>query len=166
LDIATRALAERWQTSLQQTRLTGKVGGVLLVLHSFRDGMAIGVSYAASHSAGYAVAAGIAAHDLGDGMNTVILTTGGEPAKRSDFLFLLADSLAPLLGGFATAWWIFSARNSVILLATAGGFFLQMATNTFLPRVQGEGPSRISTFAAMLCGVGLIYAANLLLRSL
>ena len=50
----------------------------MLIFHSFRDGMAIGLSYAASHTAGYAVALGIAAHDIGDGMNTVILTTCGQ----------------------------------------------------------------------------------------
>src|ERR1700744_3921749 len=50
-------------------RWWGRAGGALLVAHSFRDGMAIGLSYAASHPAGYVVAIGIAAHDIGDGVN-------------------------------------------------------------------------------------------------
>jgi len=43
----------------------GRVGGGLLIFHSFRDGMAIGAAFAASHTAGYAVATGIAAHEYG-----------------------------------------------------------------------------------------------------
>ena len=65
----------------------GRIGGGLLIFHSFRDGMAIGAAFAASHTAGYAVATGIAAHDFGDGMNTVILTTAGEKAGLADYGF-------------------------------------------------------------------------------
>ena len=76
-------------------RSIGRIAGGMLVFHSFRDGMAIGAAFTASHTAGYAVAAGIAAHDLGDGMNTVLLTTGGEKPKLLDYGFLVADALAP-----------------------------------------------------------------------
>ena len=61
-------------------RRFGRIGGALLIFHSFRDGMAIGAAFAASHAAGYAVAIGIAAHDFGDGMNTVLLTTAAASA--------------------------------------------------------------------------------------
>ncbi len=166
LESAMEAFAERWKLTPSRRSWKGKVGGATLIFHSFRDGMAIGLSYAASHAAGYAVAVGIAAHDLGDGMNTVILTSGGEPADRSDFLFLVADSVAPFVGGLATAWWIFSTRSSVILLSVAAGFFIQLATSDFLPRVRRDGLSRMTAFAAVVCGVALIFSANLLLRTL
>ena len=77
----------------------GRIAGAMLIFHSFRDGMAIGAAFAASHTAGYAVAVGIAAHDLGDGMNTVLLTTGGRSPKLVDYGFLLADAIAPFAGG-------------------------------------------------------------------
>ena len=134
----------------------------MLIFHSLRDGMAIGLSYAASHPAGYAVAIGIAAHDLGDGMNTVILTTGGEPAMLSDYLFLAADSIAPLAGGLLTMWWVFSLSGSVWLLAIASGFFIQMATSDFLPAVRRTDQPRKFLLPAVLFGAALIYAANLL----
>src|SRR5579863_6476012 len=66
-------------------RRFGRIGGGLLIFHSFRDGMAIGAAFSASHAAGYAVAVGIAAHDLGDGMNTVLLTTAGEKPDTTDY---------------------------------------------------------------------------------
>ena len=141
----------------------GKVGGLLLIFHSLRDGMAIGLSYAASHPAGLAVAVGIAAHDLGDGMNTVILTTRGRRPRPQDLLFLAADALAPLLGGLLTIWCTFSPRSSAVLLAVASGFFLQMSTSDFLPEIrQWKGPRRW-LLPAVLAGAAVIYLANRLI---
>ena len=135
----------------------------MLIFHSFRDGMAIGAAYAASHPAGYAVAVGIAAHDIGDGMNTIILSTGGARARALDYLFLALDAIAPFLGGLLTVWWLLSSRNAVLLLTLAAGFFIQMATGDFLPEVRRfEGPRKY-LMPCVLAGSGLIYAANLLL---
>ncbi len=142
-------------------RTIGRVGGGLLIFHSFRDGMAIGAAFAASHTAGYAVLVGIAAHDFGDGMNTVLLTTAGEKARASDYWFLGADAVAPFLGGMVTVWWLLSSHGAAVLLALAGGFFLQMATADFLPVVR-EGRK-----GWLMCGVvggaGFIWVANWLL---
>ncbi len=153
------AVAERWQIS---GSAMGQVGGALLIFHSLRDGMAIGLSYAASHTAGYAVAAGIAAHDLGDGMNTILLTTRGKQARPADYLFLAGDAAAPFVGGWLTLYWHFSPRSSVVLLAVAAGFFLQMATGEFLPQLRQGAGGRSLAAVAVLLGAGLIYAANLL----
>ncbi len=144
-------------------RLLGRVGGGMLIFHSFRDGMAIGAAFAASPAAGYAVATGIAAHDFGDGMNTVILTTAGEIPVASDYLFLLMDALAPFFGGLLTTWWLLSSRNAVVLLALAGGFFLQMATNDFLPEMKRDPLARRWLILAVFAGAGSIYITNLLL---
>ncbi len=149
--------ALRWQGS---SRALGKVGGALLIFHSLRDGMAIGLAFAASHHAGYAVAVGIAAHDLGDGMNTVVLTTAGTKARLTDFVFLGMDALAPLAGGLLTIWWRFSARSSVVLLAVAAGFFLQMATSDFLPEVRRNRQPGLFLLPAVLSGAAFIYLAN------
>ncbi len=156
------ALGKQWQGRLRGRRLVRRTGALLLISHSFRDGMAIGAAFAASHSAGIAVAFGIAAHDLGDGMNTVILTTGGEEPTRTDYGFLLADAMAPFLGGLLTVWWKLSARGSVALLVLAAGFFLQMATGDFLPELRRTGNLRSRLLLVML-GVLIIYAANLVI---
>ena len=156
-------LERKWETSRGGRRMARRTGAVMLIFHSFRDGMAIGAAYAASHAAGYAVAFGIAAHDLGDGMNTVILTTGGDQPTRVDYAFLAADAVAPFLGGLLTAWWVLSARGSVALLVLASGFFLQMATGDFLPEVRASEGSRRLLVSAVLLGAALIFFANFLL---
>lgn len=141
----------------------GRISGGLLILHSLRDGMVIGAAYSASRSAGLVVAVGIIAHDIGDGMNTVLLSTAGEKAKFWDYVFLVADALAPFVGGMLTIWWVQSASDAVVLLAVAGGFFLQMATSDFLPNPRNAGRSQWYVVPIVLVGVGLIYFANLLL---
>jgi zinc transporter ZupT len=135
----------------------------MLIFHSFRDGMAIGASYVASHPAGYAVAVGIAAHDLGDGMNTILLTTRGEKPGKGDYLFLALDAIAPMVGGLAAIWWFSSIENSVLLLAFAAGFFIQMAASDFLPEVRRGNGSRKVLLPAVALGAGVMYAANLLI---
>jgi zinc transporter ZupT len=141
-------------------RTWGRISGGLLVAHSFRDGLAIGVSYAASHPAGYIVAAGIAAHDIGDGVNTVLLSTRGQAPGRVDYALLAADCLAPLAGALSTAWFHVSARGSAILLAVASGFFLQMIAGELLPQLRGERSPRLGLVGALLAGVLLIYVAT------
>jgi zinc transporter ZupT len=144
----------------------GRIAGGMLIFHSFRDGMAIGAAFAASHTAGYAVAVGIAAHDIGDGMNTVLLTTAGAKPKFIDYMFLLADAIAPFVGGVVAIWWFASAASSAALLAVAAGFFIQMAASDFLPEVKQSGAPRRYVVPSVLAGVSLIYAANVLLGKL
>jgi zinc transporter ZupT len=162
---------ERRAGGVSARQRLGRVAGGMLIFHSFRDGMAIGAAFAASHAAGYAVATGIVAHDFGDGMNTVILTTAGEKATRADYLFLLADALAPFFGGLLTVWWLLSSRNAALLLALAAGFFLQMATSDFLPqlRIQPGADDQKRQWwlmAAVIAGSAVIFAANRLLLPL
>jgi len=156
-------LAVRWESSASARKTVGRIGGGMLIFHSLRDGMAIGLAYAASHPAGYAVAVGIAAHDLGDGMNTVLLTTGGERAGKADYGFLAADALAPLVGGLLTVWWSFSARSSVVLLAVAAGFFIELATSDFLPEARRRENPRMTMLVAVFVGAAAIWAANQLI---
>ncbi len=151
------------ETRTGKRRRMGRMAVALLIFHSFRDGMAIGAAFVASKAAGYAVALGIAAHDFGDGMNTVILSTGGEKPGWSDWGFLALDAIAPFLGGLLTVWWLLSSRHATVLLALAAAFFLQMATSDFLPQLRRQPEKREWLLAGVLAGAAVIYGANLLL---
>lgn len=141
-------------------RAWGRIGGGLLIAHSFRDGMAIGLSYAASPSAGYVVAAGIAAHDIGDGVNTILLSTCGHEPERFDYLLLAADSVAPLAGGLLTAWLPLSTSGSAALLAITAGFFLHMVADELLPQLRADSTPRIPLAMAVAGGALLIFVAT------
>jgi len=167
LELALESGFEHWRSSLSggaaSPRTAGQVGGAMLIFHSFRDGMAIGAAFTASHAAGYAVALGIAAHDFGDGMNTIILTTRGGRAGRVDYIFLGLDAVAPLLGGLLTVWWFISSSHAVVLLSLAAGFFLQIATSEFLPQVRQKAETpQWALLGVVASGAALIYVANLL----
>lgn len=156
----------RSQRDKSTTRKTlGRIGGGMIILHSFRDGMVIGPAYSASNAAGVTVAFGIVAHDIGDGMNTVLLCAAGESPRLWDYAFLAADALAPFLGGILTIWWVESPGNAVILLAVAAVFFLQMATSDFLPELRVSISSQWYLVPLTLLGASLIYVANLLIHS-
>ncbi len=165
IDTLLQTLA-RGEGSEGRSVLAGRIAGGLLILHSFRDGMAIGASFAASPAAGYAVALGIGAHDFGDGLNTVLLTTRGKQPQRLDYMFLIADALAPVAGGLAAVGYFSSQKDSAFLLAAAAGFFLQMAACDLLPEVRRSAATQKWTLPAVLAGSAMIYAANLLLRGL
>lgn len=156
-------LFDTWSARLNlksSPRAWGRIGGALLIAHSFRDGMAIGLSYAASRPAGYIVAAGIAAHDIGDGVNTILLSTRGHEPERFDYLLLALDSLAPLAGGLATAWLPLSMGGSAALLAITAGFFLHMIADELLPQLRANSTPRILLALAVAGGALLIFVAT------
>lgn len=141
-------------------RMWGRIGSGLLIAHSFRDGMAIGLSYAASRPAGYIIAAGIAAHDIGDGVNTILLSTRGHEPERFDYLLLAADCLAPMAGGLLTAWLPLSTAGSAALLAITAGFFLHMIADELLPQLRADSTPRIPLAMAVAGGALLIFVAT------
>ena len=154
---------DRWEARLSaktSSRAWGRIGSSLLIAHSFRDGLAIGISYAASHPAGYIVAAGIAAHDIGDGVNTVLLSTRGHRATPLDYLLLAADCLAPLAGILSTAWFHTSNSAAAALLAVTAGFFLHMIFDELLPQLAQDRTPRSWLITASLIGMLTIYLAT------
>ena len=87
--------------SLLSTRVPWR--GVILIVHSFVDGIAIGVGFSASETLGYIMALAIIAHDLSDGFNIVVLIDYAKHHKNSwSRGWLWANAIAPLLGVLLT----------------------------------------------------------------
>ena len=76
----------------------GKFSTVGLIAHSLLDGVAIGAASLVSWQTGMLVAVAVIAHDSSDGLNTILLVTHGEKAKRGDIIFLVLDAVAPVGG--------------------------------------------------------------------
>ena len=71
-------------TTHEQELGTLSAGG--LALHSFLDGVAIGVGFQTSAKEGLLIALGIITHDLGDGLNTVaVVLAHGNPLRHAAF---------------------------------------------------------------------------------
>ncbi|MCL6438811.1 MAG: ZIP family metal transporter [Rubrobacteraceae bacterium] len=118
----------------------GLVGAGGFVVHSFFDGLAIGLGFEVSMSVGVLVALAVIGHDFSDGLDTVsYMVAHGQPVKRSVGM-LLADALTPLVGavvamvlpvpgvvfpvaiGFFSGLFIFAATGRLLPLAAPLGF--------------------------------------------
>ncbi len=134
------------------------LGPASLVAHSLMDGLAIGVAFAVSPPAGLVVAAGVVAHDLVDGANTVTLSFARRLGARSARRWLAADALAPL-AGLALSHAVRPTPGSAsLLLALFAGLFLYIGIAELLPRARsGElGPSGA---AAAALGAAAVFCA-------
>ncbi len=133
-----------------------------LAVHSFLDGVAIGVGFQANFGIGLLIALGVIAHDLSDGLNTVtVVLAHGNPLQRATF-WLGIDMLTPLMGAAVTL--PFNLRTGLLpwLLSFFAGSFLYIGASDLLP----EAREHDSPLVAVATAVGMlaIFAATSLLR--
>lgn len=136
----------------------GRFGAGSLSLHSFLDGVAIGIAFHVSSAVGFVVAAAVLAHDFSDGINTVsmILRHGGE--KKQALRWLGVDALAPVVGIISTFFFTLPDSYVGLILALFCGFFLYIGASDLLPESHHSHPTRWTTFATIL-GMVVIYGA-------
>lgn len=136
----------------------GRLSAIGLIVHSTLDGAAIGAASLVSWQTGVLVGLAVIAHDASDGLNTILLVTHGERARRADLIFLLLDAIAPVLGGLLALAILPPAGALIVFLAFASGFFLYTATSDLLPEAHRRSPS-IAVAGATLIGIALIGVA-------
>jgi ZIP family zinc transporter len=136
----------------------GAIGAASLSVHSFLDGIAIGVALQASTEVGAVVTIAVLAHDLSDGINTtnVVVKNGG--TQRQALRWLLADALAPAVGIGSTL--LIRIPNAVlgILLALFAGLFLYLGASDLIPESHHAHPKLLTTGMTLL-GAAAIYGA-------
>ena len=134
----------------------GVWGASTLSLHSFLDGLGIGLAFKVSPAIGLVVAAAVLAHDFSDGINTVsmILKNGGERSKA--LRWLVVDAIAPVVGVLVTLFFSVSEATLGILIALFAGFFLYIGSSDLLPESHHEHPKRWTTISTVI-GMAFIY---------
>lgn len=135
----------------------GVFGASSLSLHSFLDGLGVGLAFQVSPTVGFIVAVAVLAHDFSDGINTVnmILKNGG--ARRSAFTWLLVDALAPVIGILASLLITVDETTLGLLLSLFAGFFLYIGASDLLPESHHAHPVRWTTISTVI-GVAILYA--------
>jgi ZIP family zinc transporter len=138
----------------------GKLGAGSLSIHSYLDGVAIGVAFQVSASIGILIAVAVIAHDFADGVNTVsiILKDGGK--NKSAYTWLIADALAPIAGVISTLFFKIPDALFGILLAIFSGFFLYIGASDLLPESREKHPGFLVTLLTIL-GAGLLYLSTM-----
>src|SRR3954454_12425594 len=79
-------------------RRSAPFGAGSLSLHSFLDGVGIGLAFKVSTAVGAVVAAAVLAHDFSDGINTVTMILKNRGRSWRAARWLLLDAVAPVLG--------------------------------------------------------------------
>ncbi len=136
----------------------GKLGAGSLSIHSFLDGVAIGLAFQVSGTVGVIVATAVLVHDFSDGINTVSLILKNRGNRRQAFRWLTLDAIAPVLGVLSTRFFVLSEASLGLVLATFCGFFLYIGASDLLPESFHRHPTKLATFMTVL-GMLALYVA-------
>jgi ZIP family zinc transporter len=135
-----------------------------LALHSFFDGLAIGLAIQVSWSVGLVVAIAVLAHKFSDGINIIGVVLKGKRhehpeehrPKREANIWLWTSSLAQVVGILTSSLFVLQAQTLGLLLAVFCGFFLYIGASELLPESHHDHPTRWTTVTTLL-GLGLIF---------
>lgn len=136
----------------------GKLGAGSLSIHSFLDGVAIGLAFQVSAAVGAIVATAVLVHDFSDGINTVNLVLKNAGSRNQAMRWLLVDALAPVIGVVSTLFFTLPESALGVVLALFSGFFLYIGASDLLP----ESYHRHSTFwttTMTILGMAVLFVA-------
>ena len=137
-------------------RRRGALGAASLSVHSFLDGVGIGLAFQVSATVGAVVAAAVLAHDFSDGVNTVSVVLKNQGRRVRALRWLLIDAAAPLAGVASTYLYSLSQVHLGLVLALFCGFFLYIGASDLLPESHRRYP-RLVTGTLNVGGAALIW---------
>lgn len=166
LIFCVRRAADHRSIRGKEDRTAGRISAALLIAHSTLDGTAIFAACTISLQMGTIVGLGVVAHDICDGLNTILLSTGGQRAEGKDYAFLTLDAMAPIAGGLVAAH-LFTISSFMVMtfLSLAAGSFLFTAIFGLLPDAWRSGHRNIVPWTGLL-GFLLVWCLTRMLGSL
>jgi ZIP family zinc transporter len=139
----------------EEERHVGRMSAIGLIAHSTVDGASIAAATLISWRVGLVVAVGIIVHDITDGLNTILLVTRGGAASKKDLAFLVADAVAPIVGGTLVVFAALPSHQLGLILGVTSGIFLYTAMGDLLPDAHRRSPG-LGVSAATVAGILLI----------
>lgn len=137
---------------------SGSLLATALIVHSFLDGIGIGLAFKVSPAVGFVVAVAVLAHDFSDGINTVGIILKNKGGQKQAFRWLIADALAPAAGVVSTLFFSVTMPTLGLILAVFTGFFLYIGASDLIPESHHHHPTFWTTFATIL-GMAVLYFA-------
>jgi ZIP family zinc transporter len=161
--LAERMLVLHHRDDAEQARAheqVGVFGAAGLSMHSFVDGLGIGLAFGVNTTTGFLVFIAVVAHDFADGMNTVSFILSQSDNRRKAMTWLAVDAIAPLIGATVGAAISISEYALGHLLALYAGFFLFMGATDLLPEAH-QHPSwrRVGLTATGFIAIYLVATA-------
>jgi zinc transporter, ZIP family len=143
----------------------GALGAIGLSLHTFTDGVGIGLAFSVNAETGLLVLLAVVSHGFADGLNTVsfVLSQSGDTSRAKRWLRI--DALAPLAGAAVGSLISVSEVTLGYFLAIYAGFFLYMGATDLLPAAHAHDHDERGSWlrvALTIAGFAGIYAITLI----
>jgi zinc transporter, ZIP family len=143
----------------------GALGAIGLSLHSFTDGLGIGLAFSVDAETGFLVLLAVVSHAFADGLNTVSFVLSQSGDRRRAMRWLRIDAFAPLAGAVVGSLISVSDQTLGYFLAVYAGFFLYMGATDLLPAAHAhehDGEGSGSRVLLTIAGFVAIYAITLI----
>lgn len=147
------------EESCKNERHQGYHGAITLAIHSFLDGLGIGLAFKISSGVGFVVAIAVLAHDFSDGINTVNYILKNRGQSKTAFRWLIVDAVAPVIGILSTFFFSVSESTLGLILALFCGFFLYIGASDLVPESHHRHPQKLTTLMTVL-GIIVIFIAT------
>lgn len=134
----------------------GVAGASGLSIHSFLDGVGIGLGFHVNAQVGLLIAIAVIAHDFSDGLNTVTLMLRNKNTLKKSMLFLMMDAIAPILGALSTYFFTIPDSFLQLYLGFFAGFLLYVGASDLLPEAHSEHSS-YSLIGLTILGILFIF---------
>ena len=164
--LAERVLVLHHRDDPQQARAhhqVGALGAFGLSVHSFIDGLGIGLAFGLDTATGVLVFVAVISHDFADGLNTVSFVLSQSDDRRRAKRWLAVDAFAPLFGAIVGSAITVTDATLGHILALYAGFFIYMGATDLLPEAHSEHASwpRVAlTVAGFLAVYGITTIAG------
>ncbi len=163
-----RVLVLHHRDDPEQARAHGRVGvlgAAGLSLHTFTDGVGIGLAFSVNAETGFLVLLAVVSHGFADGLNTVsfVLSQSGDRVRAKRWLRI--DAFAPLAGAVVGSLISVSDQTLGYFLALYAGFFLYMGATDLLPAAHAhehDGEGSWLRVVLTVAGFAAIYGVTLL----
>ncbi|MEI6042408.1 MAG: ZIP family metal transporter [bacterium] len=139
----------------------GMLGALSLSVHSFIDGISIGIAFQVSQAVGIIVTIAVLIHDFSDGLNTVNMILKNNGKRKEALKWLAIDAIAPVLGVLSTLFFTIPKSTLGLILAMFAGFFIYIASSNMIPESHHEHSTKWTTVMTVLGMVVLYTAINL-----
>ncbi len=124
----------------------GVVGAVALVVHSFMDGLAIGIGFTVSDAVGVAILLAVLTHDFADGLSTAAIMRRHGNSVRRTWALVFAAAVAPVAGAFLGGALDLGEEFVGAYAGFFAGTLLYFATRDMIPGARRSGTARTAFF--------------------
>src|SRR3989338_258156 len=119
----------------------GLVGAFGLTIHSFLDGVGIGLGFQVNFQVGLIIALAVLAHDFSDGLNTVTIMLNNKNKTKRTLAMLALNATVPILGTLSTFLFKIPVNFLIIYMGFFIGFLLYIGASDLLPEAHSKHSS-------------------------